>query len=202
MRARCPQARPMVLRRSNLASTVRVSLALIKSSLGCLIEAWCFAKGIDFTPVGSWTLENETAQRGVEPDECYCLRENASREAPDRPDLAIEVIHTSGGISKLDVYRKLAVPEVWIWKGGDNDPRAPRRVLRSRSRQRAAPRHRPRRVAVVLPDSSGEPRRQGVPASAPREWRRRARLARVRTPRASEPGKRGGRGVEPLGRDA
>lgn len=89
-----------------------------KSSLGRLVEAWCFAKGIDFTPVGSWTLENEAAERAVEPDECYCLGENASRETPERPDLAIEVIHTSGGISKLDVYRKLAVSEVWIWKKG------------------------------------------------------------------------------------
>jgi len=31
-------------------------------------------------------------------------------------DLAIEVIWTSGGLSKLEVYRKLDVREVWIWK--------------------------------------------------------------------------------------
>jgi len=90
----------------------------IKSSLGCLVEAWCFVNGVDFTPVGSWTLESEEAERGVEPDECYCLGENAVREEPDRPDLAIEVIYKSGSISKLEVYRKLQVPEVWIWQKG------------------------------------------------------------------------------------
>jgi Uma2 family endonuclease len=90
----------------------------VKSSLGRLVEAWCFVQGLDFTPVGSWTLESKAARRGVEPDECYCLRENAAREEPERPDLAIDVIHTSGGLSKLDVYRKLNVPEVWIWKKG------------------------------------------------------------------------------------
>lgn len=37
---------------------------------------------------------------------------------PERPDLAIEVVWTSGGIDKLDVYRKLAVREVWIYQHG------------------------------------------------------------------------------------
>lgn len=90
----------------------------VKSALGRLVEAWCFENGVDFTPVGSWTLESKEAQRGVEPDECYCLGENAGLEAPERPDLAIEIVCTTGAISKLDVYSKLGVPEVWIWKKG------------------------------------------------------------------------------------
>jgi hypothetical protein len=88
----------------------------VESSLGRLVEAWCSVNGIEFTPVGSWTLQSEATKRGVEPDESYCLGENAAREQPDRPDLAIEVVHASRGISKLDVYRKLGVSEVWIWK--------------------------------------------------------------------------------------
>jgi Uma2 family endonuclease len=90
----------------------------VKSSLGRLVEAWCFVNGVDFTPVGSWTLESKEAERGVEPDECYCLGDNAANEEPERPDLAIEVVYRSGAISKLDVYRKLGVPEVWIWSKG------------------------------------------------------------------------------------
>jgi Uma2 family endonuclease len=31
------------------------------------------------------------------------------------PDLAIEVVWTSGGIDKLEAYRRLAIREVWIW---------------------------------------------------------------------------------------
>ena len=35
-----------------------------------------------------------------------------------RPDLAIEVVWTSGGIDKLEVYRKLGVREVWFYNRG------------------------------------------------------------------------------------
>jgi Uma2 family endonuclease len=87
----------------------------IKSMIGCLVEAWCLEKGVDITPYGSWTLENKESERGVEPDECYVL---GDVPAPERCDLAIEVIWTSGGIDKLEVYRKLGVREVWIWKRG------------------------------------------------------------------------------------
>ena len=37
---------------------------------------------------------------------------------PKRPDLAIEIEWTSGRIDKLEVYRKLGVPEVWYWRDG------------------------------------------------------------------------------------
>ncbi|MEO0455933.1 MAG: Uma2 family endonuclease [Cyanobacteria bacterium P01_A01_bin.114] len=32
------------------------------------------------------------------------------------PDLAIEVIETSGGVDKLSIYQGLGVSEVWFWK--------------------------------------------------------------------------------------
>ncbi|HET6148280.1 MAG TPA: Uma2 family endonuclease [Polyangia bacterium] len=87
----------------------------IKSVMGRLVEVWCLEKGVEFNPCGSWTLENKERQRGVEPDECYVFGEltNATR-----PDLAIEVVWTSGGLAKLDIYRKLAVREVWFWRRG------------------------------------------------------------------------------------
>lgn len=37
---------------------------------------------------------------------------------PQRPDLAIEVIWTSGGIDKREIYRALGVREVWFWRQG------------------------------------------------------------------------------------
>lgn len=85
----------------------------IKSMIGCLVEAWCLENDVAITPYGSWTLENKEAERGVEPDECYVL---GDVEDPARCDLAIEVIWTDGGINKLEVYRKLGVREVWVWK--------------------------------------------------------------------------------------
>jgi Uma2 family endonuclease len=87
----------------------------IKSTIGCLIEVWCLEKNIEFLTVGSWTLKNEGQQRGAEPDECYVFGNNPQANAPD---LAVEVVWTSGGMDKLEVYRKLGVREVWYWSRG------------------------------------------------------------------------------------
>jgi Uma2 family endonuclease len=81
--------------------------------VGRLVEAWCLENDIDITPYGSWTLENETSERGVEPDECYVL---GDVQEPERCDLAIEVVWTKGVVDKVEVYRKLGVRELWIWK--------------------------------------------------------------------------------------
>jgi Uma2 family endonuclease len=91
---------------------------MIKSMIGCLVEAWCLEMNVGITPYGSWTHESKESERGAEPDECYVLGDDPD---PARCDLAIEVIWTSGGIDKLQVYRKLAVREVWIWIRGKID---------------------------------------------------------------------------------
>ncbi len=87
----------------------------IKSMIGRLVEAWCLEHDVAITPYGSWTLESKETERGVEPDECYVL---GDVEDPARCDLAIEVAWTRGGLDKLDVYRRLGVREVWMWKAG------------------------------------------------------------------------------------
>jgi Uma2 family endonuclease len=90
----------------------------IKSMLGCLIETYCLERGIRFQPAGSWTLKEHAKRRGAEADECYIF---GAGEA-ERPHLAIEVIWTSGRIDKLDIYRKLGVEEVWMWREGRLTP--------------------------------------------------------------------------------
>jgi Uma2 family endonuclease len=87
----------------------------IKSMIGRLVEAWCLEKGVAISPYGSWLLEDKEAERAVEPDECYVL---GDAESPARPDLAIEVVWSHGGIDKLDIYRRLGVREVWVWQAG------------------------------------------------------------------------------------
>ena len=87
----------------------------LKSRIGRLLEVWCLTHDVEFSTYGSWTLENKERQRGVEPDECYVFG-NVSE--PERPDLAIEVVWTSGGIDKLEVYSRLGVREVWFWRRG------------------------------------------------------------------------------------
>jgi Uma2 family endonuclease len=87
----------------------------IKSLIGRLVEVYCLEHDLEFRALGAWTLEDKTVARGVEPDECYVLSTDPDAQ---RPDLAIEVVWTSGGIAKLDIYRKLGVREVWFWRDG------------------------------------------------------------------------------------
>jgi Uma2 family endonuclease len=90
----------------------------IKSTLGSLVEAYAIERGVEFSSYGSWTLKNAPKEAGVEPDECYIL---GADQRKDVPDLAIEVIWTSGGIDKLEIYRRLKVGEVWFWQDGRID---------------------------------------------------------------------------------
>lgn len=90
----------------------------IKSMIGCLVETWCLERDIPFSTYGSWTLKEKAKDRGAEPDECYVF----GTEQRERPQLAIEVVWTSGRIDRLDIYRKLGVAEVWYWRRGHIQP--------------------------------------------------------------------------------
>lgn len=85
----------------------------IKERIAALLEIYLEFLGLDFTPTGSVTLESESGRVKREADESYEL-------SPDRerPDIAIEVVVTSGGIDKLEVYKRLKIPEVWFWEKG------------------------------------------------------------------------------------
>ena len=91
----------------------------IKGNGGCLVEVWCLENDVEFSTYGSWTLQDQSVERGAEPDECYVFGNVAD---PQRPDLAIEVVWTAGGIDKLEVCRKLGVREVWYWRRGKLQP--------------------------------------------------------------------------------
>jgi Uma2 family endonuclease len=83
----------------------------IKTNLGMLLERFFYSERIRFVPMGSSTFKNKARKAGAEPDECYCIGEDKVV-----PDLAIEVVVTSGNIRKLEVYRRLGVSEVWFWE--------------------------------------------------------------------------------------
>lgn len=83
----------------------------LKKRLATLIEFYLIKKRIQHTPMGSTTIRNKLKKAGAEPDECYCIGEEKNI-----PDLAIEVIITSGSIDKLETYRRLGVAEVWLWE--------------------------------------------------------------------------------------
>ena len=85
----------------------------VKERIGALLELYLLMAGFDFTPTGSMTLESETGKVKREADESYKL-------APGRrlPDLAIEVVFSSGGINQLEAYKRLKIKEVWFWEDG------------------------------------------------------------------------------------
>src|SRR6266550_6114705 len=49
-------------------------------------------------------------QAGAEPDKSWCIGHEE-----EFPDLVLEIALTSGGVNKLEIYRKFKVPEVWFW---------------------------------------------------------------------------------------
>jgi len=83
----------------------------IRKRLAAIVEEYLDHAGVIYEGVGSWLLKHAPEQAGLEPDECYILHDIAK----PRPDLAIEVVWTSGGIDKLEVYRRLGIGEVWFW---------------------------------------------------------------------------------------
>jgi len=102
----------------------------ITSYLGRLVEVFAELQDIELSPYRSWTLKNGR-NAGGEPDECYIVGEDQSK---DRPDLVIEVIWTSGGLDKLEIYQRLGIDEVWFWIDGKLEVHA----LRGDGYERAA----------------------------------------------------------------
>jgi Uma2 family endonuclease len=80
--------------------------------IGYLVTTFLVEQGIFFQPTGAMTQEKEGVV-SAQADESYCIGSVKSI-----PDLSIEVVFTSGGVSKLERYKALGVPEVWFWEDG------------------------------------------------------------------------------------
>ena len=80
--------------------------------IGYLVTTFLLTQGIRFYPSGSMTQE-KTGEVSTQADKSFCLE-----TAKSIPDLAIEIVYTSGGLNKLSKYRALGVPEVWFWEDG------------------------------------------------------------------------------------
>jgi Uma2 family endonuclease len=83
----------------------------IKSLIGMFLETYFIAIGLEFIPVGSATRRGAAEKTSFEPDESYYLGTKK-----EHPDLAIEVILTSGNLQKLEKYSRFQIPEVWLWE--------------------------------------------------------------------------------------
>jgi len=83
---------------------------IIKDFIYLLIVSYCDAIELDYYPLGSTTLKQKDKSVGKEPDTSFCF--NSLKQVPD---LAVEVIFSSGSIEDLEKYQKLGVKEVWFW---------------------------------------------------------------------------------------
>lgn len=80
--------------------------------IGYLITTFLIDRNIAFKPTGDKTLERER-EASAQADQSYWIE-----HPKPMPDLAIEVIFTSGSAAKLARYRVLGVLEVWFWQDG------------------------------------------------------------------------------------
>lgn len=82
----------------------------IKKWIGILMD-FCFEKvGLPVVMRGQATMRI-LEEAGAEPDESWCIGEEKQW-----PDLVLEIALTSGGLRKLEIYRRFRVPEVWFWR--------------------------------------------------------------------------------------
>jgi len=88
----------------------------ISCLLNFLIQLYFCEMGIEYIPVGSATRRNRAKDVSFEPDESYYIGEKK-----EHPNLAVEVIMTSGSTNKLAKYLRLRIPEVWFWENNQLD---------------------------------------------------------------------------------
>ncbi len=98
-----------------------------KSLLGDFVAVTCRVRRIPRRGVGSMTMHREDMDRGLEPDEGFYIGKKSVAAVQDRdeydanrdppPDLVIEVDVTRSSLKRLDIYRRLRVPELWRYDG-------------------------------------------------------------------------------------
>jgi len=84
----------------------------IKKWIGGFMDDFFIQEEIEIIPRGQATMRLAAMKKaGAEPDESWCIEEEK-----EFPDLVLEIALTSGGVNKLEVYRRFRVREVWLWR--------------------------------------------------------------------------------------
>ncbi|MCI0539888.1 MAG: Uma2 family endonuclease, partial [Verrucomicrobiales bacterium] len=83
----------------------------VKTWIGDLLTIHFDVIDCEIMPRGQATMRLALKQAGAEPDESWCLGEEK-----EFPDLVLEIALTSGGVNKLELYRRFQIPEVWLWR--------------------------------------------------------------------------------------
>jgi Uma2 family endonuclease len=94
----------------------------VKSIIGHLLVALLDEMGMDWESLGSTTFKKQNMSAGIEPDDCFYIKNYAAMIGKDRidlsvdspPDLAIEIDLTSD--TQVSAYEALGIPEIWRYK--------------------------------------------------------------------------------------
>ncbi|MGB3533022.1 MAG: Uma2 family endonuclease [Microcoleaceae cyanobacterium] len=95
-----------------------------KESIGDFIKAILEELEIEFVPLGSTTFKNQSMLKGIEPDNCFYIQNEATIRGKNRldltidppPDLALEIDITSR--THPSIYEALGVAELWRFEQG------------------------------------------------------------------------------------
>jgi Uma2 family endonuclease len=95
-----------------------------KEIVGDLLKALLEELEIEFLTPGSTTFKNPLLNKGLEPDQCFYIQNEALVRGKNRldltvdppPDLALEIDITSR--TYPDIYKALKVPELWRFDRG------------------------------------------------------------------------------------
>jgi Uma2 family endonuclease len=93
-----------------------------KVIVGHLLVALLNDMAMDWESLGSTTFKNEQMKAGIEPDDCFYIKNYAAMIGKDRidlsvdppPDLAIEIDLTSN--TQVSAYEALGISEIWRYK--------------------------------------------------------------------------------------
>src|SRR5438132_4532022 len=83
----------------------------VKKLVADLLAIYFEETEIEIMPRGQATMRRALKEAGAEPNESWCIGKEKKF-----PDLVLEIVLTSGGINKLEIYRRFQVPEVWFWR--------------------------------------------------------------------------------------
>jgi Uma2 family endonuclease len=95
-----------------------------KEIIGDLLKALLKELDIEFRTLGSTTFKNQQMAQGIEPDQCFYIRNEALIRGKKRldlrfdppPDLVLEIDITSR--THPSIYEALKVPELWRFDRG------------------------------------------------------------------------------------
>jgi Uma2 family endonuclease len=95
-----------------------------KEIIGDLVKALLEELDIEFVSLGSTTFKNQFMEKGIEPDQCFYIKNEALIRGKKRldltidppPDLALEIDITSR--THPNIYLALNVPELWRFEKG------------------------------------------------------------------------------------